>query len=60
MYINLNRVPKAHRIRLMIRLMENNLLDNGYNSLMFFPPGVRKINKILLDDMNRKPTNRKI
>ena len=51
LYINLNRVPKAHRIRLMIRLMENNLLDKGHNSLMFFPPGVRKMNRILLDDM---------
>jgi hypothetical protein len=51
MYINLNRVPKAHRLRMMMRLMENNLLDNGYNSMMDFPPGVRKINRILLDDM---------
>ena len=50
MYINLNRVPKAHRIRLMMRLMENNLLDDGYNSLMSFPLGVEKINKLLLDD----------
>ena len=31
--------------------MENNLLDKGYNSLMCFPPGVRKMNRILLDDM---------
>jgi len=53
MYINLNRVPKPHRIRLMMRLMENNLLDKGYNSLMEFPPGVRKMNRILLDDMSR-------
>ena len=51
MYINLNRIPKAHRLRMMMRLMENNLLDNGYNSMMDFPPGVRKINRILLDDM---------
>ena len=51
MYINLNRIPKAHRLRMMMRLMENNLLDKGYNSMMEFPPGVRKINRILLDDM---------
>jgi hypothetical protein len=51
MYINLNRVPKAHRVRLMMRLLQNNLLDKGYNSLMEFPPGVRKLNRILLDDM---------
>ena len=54
MYINLNRVPKAHRIRLMMRLMENNLLDDGYNSLMSFPLGVEKINKILLDDRKER------
>ena len=54
MYINLNRVPKAHRIRLMMRLMENNLLDNGYNSLMSFPLGVEKINKLLLDDKEER------
>ena len=54
MYINLNRVPKAHRIRLMMRLMENNLLDNGYNSLMSFPLGVEKINKLLLDDRTER------
>ena len=51
MYINLNRVPKSHRLRMMMRLMENNLLDKGYNSMMDFPPGVRKMNRILLDDM---------
>ena len=51
MYINLNRIPKAHRIRLMMRLVENNLEFTGYNSLMCFPPGVRKLNKILLNDM---------
>ena len=54
MYINLNRVPKAHRIRLMMRLMENNLLDDGYNSLMSFPLGVEKINKLLLDDRKER------
>ena len=54
MYINLNRVPNAHRIRLMMRLMENNLLDDGYNSLMSFPLGVEKINKLLLDDRKER------
>tara|TARA_A100000172_G_scaffold3114_1_gene1910 strand:+ start:5849 stop:7042 length:1194 start_codon:yes stop_codon:yes gene_type:complete len=54
MYINLNRVPKPHRIRLMMRLMENNLLDNGYNSLMSFPIGVQKINRLLLDDRTER------
>ena len=54
MYINLNRVPKPHRIRLMMRLMENNLLDNGYNSLMSFPLGVQKINRLLLDDRKER------
>ena len=54
MYINLNRVPKSHRLRLIIRLIENDLLDKGYNSLMSFPLGVRKINRVLWHDQTEK------
>ena len=52
-YTNLNRFPKAHRVGLMIRLMENDLLDIGFNSLLTRKQGYRKLNKILYDNNNQ-------
>ena len=49
-FINLNKYPKAHRIRLMIRLMENNLIDTGHNSFINYPLGTKEINEILNND----------
>ena len=52
-YTNLNRFPKSHRVGLMIRLMENDLLDIGFNSLLTQKQGYRKLNKILYDNNNQ-------
>ena len=52
-YTNLNRFPKAHRVGLMIRLMENNLLDIGFNSLLTYNQGYEKLNTILYDNENQ-------
>ena len=50
-YTNLNRFPKSHRVGLMIRLMENDLLDIGFNSLLTQKQGYRKLNKILKSEL---------
>lgn len=31
-YVNFNRVPRTHRVMLLSGLMDNNILDKGYNS----------------------------
>ena len=31
-YVNFNRVPRSHRVMLLSGLIDNNLLDKGYNS----------------------------
>jgi hypothetical protein len=52
-YTNLNRFPKSHRVGLLIRLMENNLLDIGFNSLLTYNQGYEKLNTILYDNENQ-------
>jgi len=52
-YTNLNRFPKSHRVGLMIRLMENNLLNVGFNSLLTNNQGYEELNTILYDNENQ-------
>tara|TARA_R100000742_G_C4279278_1_gene103414 strand:+ start:2386 stop:3540 length:1155 start_codon:yes stop_codon:yes gene_type:complete len=52
-YTNLNRFPKSHRVGLIIRLMENNLLDVGFNSLLTHKQGYKEFNTILHDNENQ-------
>ena len=48
-YLNMNKYPKSHRLGIIIKLLENDIFDLGYNSMLCAPMDYKDFQKRITD-----------